>query len=241
MQRGFHEPGEKPRRFYKDVSTAAAEGGFGVKLDARNLRSPGGKLLILPTEALAEMVAEEWAAQGEFILQGDMHAFRLANTAQDSIPGAREATAASVAQYAASELLCYFAEAPSGLVERQVRHWTPMLDRAQGELALSFVRAEGIVHREQPAETLARVKALALDLDDFRLAGLAFGAALFGSAVLAIGLMRGWLTGDQALELARLDEAIQEEQWGVDAEAAERTARLGVEARMLGRWFGALG
>ena len=46
--------------------------------------------------------------------------------------------------------------------------------------------------------------------------------------------------GDQiltALELSRVDEIFQEAQWGVDAEAAERTARLRVEAAMLDRWF----
>src|SRR3546814_10314664 len=102
----------------------------------------------------------------------------------------------------------------------------------------SLVRAAGIVHREQPRETLAGVKAAALELDDFGLAGLAYGAALFGSAILALALQRGWLNGEQAFELSRLDEAWQESQWGVDAEAAERTARLRSEAAMLERWFG---
>ena len=93
------------------------------------------------------------------------------------------------------------------------------------------------MHREQPPETLARVRALALGLDDFGLAGLAFGASLFGSAVLAIGLQRAWLAGDEAFERSRVDEAFQEEKWGVDEEAAERTERLRAEARMLERWF----
>jgi chaperone required for assembly of F1-ATPase len=71
--------------------------------------------------------------------------------------------------------------------------------------------------------------------------GLAFGAALFGSAVLGIALLRGWLSGEAAFELSRVDEAWQEEKWGVDAEAAERTARLRGEAAMLERWFRGLG
>jgi chaperone required for assembly of F1-ATPase len=84
---------------------------------------------------------------------------------------------------------------------------------------------------------LAGVKVLALELDDFGLTGLAFGAALFGSAILAIALHRGWLNGEQAFELSRLDEAWQEDQWGVDDEAAQRTERLRGEAMMLDRWF----
>lgn len=240
MQRGFIEPGEKPRRFYKDVTVTEAEGGFGVALDNRALRTPGGHVLALPTRALAEMVAEEWRGQGEFILQADMHATRLANTAQESVPPAHDAVAASVARYAASDTLCYFADAPEALVERQDAQWAPVLERAERELGLAFTRASGITHQDQPPATLERVTAIAAGLDDFRLAGLAFGAALFSSAVLALGVLRGWFSGEAAFDLARLDEAFQEDQWGVDAEAAERTDRLRVEARVLDQWFRAL-
>ena len=146
-----------------------------------------------------------------------------------------------MADYAGSDLLCYFAEEPQALVERQNAHWGPMIDRAEREIALVFARAAGIVHRAQPEETLQKIRTLALELDDFRLAGLAFGSALFGSAILSLALQRGWIDGRQALELSRLDESYQEEKWGVDAEAAERTARLLVEARMLEGWFKALG
>lgn len=241
MARGFHEPGDKPKRFYSDVSVAPMNGGFTVLLDGRPLRGPKGAQTVLPTAALAAQVAGEWVAQGEVLDLPRMHATRLANTALDSVPRAREATAQAIADYAASDLVCYFAEAPAGLVARQTRDWGPLLDRAEAELGLGFVRAAGIVHRPQTPQTLARVKALALDLDDFGLTGLAFGASLFGSAVLALALQRGWLSGEAAFDLSRLDEAWQEEKWGVDAEAAERTQRLRGEAAMLDRWFRALG
>lgn len=211
-------------------------GGFTVTLDGRTLRGPKGGQVILPTEALADQVAGEWAAQGPILNLAGMHATRLANTAIESVPQAREATAQAIADYAASDLVCYFALSPAGLLERQQRLWTPVLDRAEADAGLRFVRAAGVVHQAQPAETLARVKAIALELDDFGLTGLAFGAALFGSAVLAIALQRGWLAGEEAFDLSRLDEAWQEEKWGVDAEAAERTARLRGEAAMLERW-----
>lgn len=240
MRKGFHEPSEKPRRFYKSVEVAQADGGHAVLLDGRALRTPGGTRLKLPTAALAEQVAEEWAGQGETIELAQMHASRLANTAIDSIGRAREATAEQVMHYAGADLVLYFAEEPAGLVERQRDHWGPVLDRIETEARLSFVRASGIIHKEQPKESLEGVRRIALALDDFRLAGLAFGAALFGSAILAIGLQRGWLGGDQAYELSRLDEAWQEERWGVDEEAAERAGRLREESRMLERWFRSL-
>lgn len=241
MKKGFHEPGDKPRRFYKDVSVIAEPGGFQVKLDGRNVRSPKGGVLVLPTRALADLVAAEWAAQTDVIELAEMNVTRLAFTALEAIPPARDGVAQQVADFAGSDLLCYHAEEPEALTARQLEHWVPVLDRADRELELVFLRTMGILHRAQPGETLERVKALALELDDFALAGLAFGTSLFGSAVLAFALQRGWLNGEQAYELSRLDEAYQQEKWGIDEEAAERTARLFEEAKMLDRWFRALG
>lgn len=237
LRKGFHEPAEKPRRFYKAVTVVEADGGWQVQLDGRNLRTPKAQLMVLPTRAVADQVAQEWAAQTDVVEMATMNATRLANTAIETIGGARDGVADQVAQYAGSDLICYFAGDPAALVARQEAAWGPVLARAEAEEGLQFERCTGIVHKAQPAETLARVREIALSLDDFRLAGLAFGVALFGSAVLAIGLLRGWMSGEAAYDLSRLDEAFQEEQWGVDDEAAERTARLRDEAAMLNRWF----
>jgi len=240
LARGYRELIEKPRRFYKTVEVAEQDGGFAVRLDGRPVRTPKGGRLVLPTRALADQVAEEWAGQGELLELPLMHATRLANTAIEAAPSARSGTAEVVAGYAASDLLCYWAEAPQALVERQQHHWGPVLAWIEAEAKLSFIRAAGIVHQPQPQATLQQVRALALALDDFSLVGLAFGAALFGSAILAIALQRGWLTGEQAFQLSHLDESWQAERWGHDEEAAERAQRLADEARMLERWFRAL-
>jgi chaperone required for assembly of F1-ATPase len=156
------------------------------------------------------------------------------------VPEARTAVAAEIARYAGSDALCYFAEGPEALVERQVSHWGPVLTWAESELNLHFVRAIGVAYKDQPVETLLRTAKLAETEGDFGLAALAHATALFGSAVLAFALRRDQFSGEEALELSRLDEAYQQEQWGVDEEAAERTANMRAEARMLERWFRAL-
>lgn len=222
------------------MSVDEAAGGFGVLLDGRAVRGPKASPVVLPTRALADLVSAEWASQGATIDLAAMPATRLANTAIEAVPAARHETAQSIADYAASDLLCYFAEGPAGLVARQTALWEPMLDRAEREAGLSFVRAAGVIHQAQPAATLDRVRTIALAMDDFALTGLAFGTALFGSAVLAIAVLKGWLGGAEAFDLSRVDEAFQEAQWGVDAEAAERTERLRGEAAVLERWFAGL-
>jgi chaperone required for assembly of F1-ATPase len=237
MQKGFVEPGEKPRRFYRDVSVAAADSGFEVLLDGRSVKTPKGARLSAPSRAVAEQIAEEWAGQADHLELADMHATRLANTALEGVGPTREAVALQIAEYAGSDLLCYFAEAPEALVARQRAAWGPILAKAEAAEDLQFVRAVGVIHQEQPPATLTKMREIALAMDDFTLAGFAFASALFGSTLLGLALQRGWLSADEAFDLSRLDEAFQEEQWGVDEEAAERTARLREEARMVGRWF----
>jgi chaperone required for assembly of F1-ATPase len=76
--------------------------------------------------------------------------------------------------------------------------------------------------------------------DDFTLMGLSFAASLFGSAVLAFALEKGFLDGAGAFEASRVEEAFQEERWGVDEGAAARSRLLLRDACMLQRWFDAL-
>jgi chaperone required for assembly of F1-ATPase len=230
----------KPARFYKVAASTPVEGGFAVHLDGRPVRTPRRQVLTAPTAHLGALIAAEWSAQAESVDLVGMPATRLAFTAADRIGEHRAETVAEIVNFAASDLLCYRAVSPKTLVERQNRRWGMILDWAREDLGLSFVLAEGIIHKPQPDATLAKVRALAESADDFALAGLAFAANLFGSAVLALALWRDLLGGEAAFDLSRLDEAFQEEQWGIDDEAAARTARRRAEAEMLDRWFQAL-
>ncbi len=231
---------ERPKRFYTTAEAGPVDGGLGVLLDGRPVRTPAGTRLTLPTPALAQQVAAEWAAQGEHIILSDMLATRLAFTAIDRAAEARPQVAAEIAARAGADVLCYFAEGPDSLVELETARWGPVLDWAAEALGLELVRVCGLTHRPQPEATLERVKTLALDLSDFELTGMVNAAGLFGSAILAFALQRGHLGGDEALDLSRLDEAFQEERWGIDDEAAARTANMRREAGVLERWFAAL-
>lgn len=231
---------ERPRRFYKIAAAAPVEGGFAVTLDGRTPRTPGGARLMVPTLALAEQLAAEWDAQAKFIVADAMPATRLANTVIDRIGDVRTEVAAEVARYAGSDLICYFAEAPQALVEEEAARWGPLIDWAADELAVELQRVTGVVHRPQDPAALARVQAVALELNDFQLAAVAHGAGLLGSAILALALQRGRLTGQQAFELSRVDEDFQVRQWGEDEEAKARAEAIHAEALMLERWFRAL-
>lgn len=229
----------RPRRFYKVVGVAPVGEGFAVQLDGRGAKTAAGAALVAPTRGLAELVAAEWEAQAESIDFNRMPATRMAFTAIDRTPEHRTGIAAEVAAYAGSDLLCYRAEHPTALAQQEAAAWGPWLAWADRELGVSLVQSTGIAHAVQPPQSLERVRELAELADDFRLTALAFAAGLYGSAILALAVARGALDALEAFELSRLDEAFQEERWGVDAEAAKRTEGQRLEAAMLGRWFAA--
>lgn len=239
-RKGFRESEERLKRFWKAAGVEAASGGWKVVLDGRAPKTPAHAAFVLPTEASARLVADEWDAQGEFIAPGTMPATRLAATAIDRVSQTREPVADEVAAYAGSDALCYVAEHPTELVAKQAKAWGPWRDWAASELGVVLEVAEGIIHKGQDPAAIARVKALALEADDFALTGLATAVPLLGSAVLGLAVLRGSLSGEAAFDLSRIDEAWQERQWGVDAEAAERTAARRAEAVLLDRWFRAL-
>ena len=240
-RKGFRESEERLKRFWTVADIVGEEDGWKVVLDGRSPKTPAKSAYVLPTEAAARMVADEWAAQGEFLEPGNMPATRLAATAIDRVSQTREPVADEIAAYAGSDVICYLAEHPTPLVREQVQSWGPWRDWAASELGVNLAVAEGIVHRAQDPEAIARVKALALEADDHALTGLGMAVPLLGSAVLGLAVMRGALSGEAAFDLSRLEEAFQENQWGVDADNAERTAARRDEAILLDRWFRALG
>jgi chaperone required for assembly of F1-ATPase len=235
------DPRLEARRFYAEVTVGeASQGDFEILLDGRRARTARGGRLALPTLAAAHLLAGEWAAQGPSVERGSMPATRLADLALDGGPAAQAAQIAALERYGASDLLCYFAEYPNVLVERQTKVWGPLLAWAEQAHGLAFASTRGIAHRPQPPATLERLGVLLREADPFALAGLAVGAALFGSTILVLALRAGRIDAGEALDAALVDETFQQAQWGVAPEAAARAADMAAEARVLDHWFGAL-
>ncbi len=214
-----------PKRFYKEATVAALDDGFVVHLDGRPVKTPGKNFLKLPTEAAARLVAEEFAGQGATIDPVSMPVMRLANTAVDGVAAELEAVMEDIQRFASSDLLCYRAEGPDGLVARQNAAWNPVLDWALQGLGARFNLAEGVIHVQQPHESIA---AIGLHLrprsEAFRLASLHLMTSLTGSALLALAVEAGAMAADAAWLAGHLDEDWQAEQWGLDAEALARRA-----------------
>jgi chaperone required for assembly of F1-ATPase len=217
-----------PKRFYKEVmlreSPALAEGSFEVLLDGRPVRTPKKRVLVVPGEKIAQRVADEWIAQVDVIDPASMPLTRLVNSALDTVAENRAAVAAEVVAYAGSDLLCYRATNPAGLVARQEEIWDPILSGVESAIGARFVRIGGVNHAPQPEDALQRVAAALTDLPDLPLAGLQLVTTLTGSAILALAQIKGLLTADEVWAAAHLDEDWQIALWGHDEEAEARRA-----------------
>jgi chaperone required for assembly of F1-ATPase len=228
------------KRFYRTASARREQGGYGVALDEKPMRSPAGRVFLLPTARLAEAIAAEWQAQGEQIKPAAMPLMQLAATAIDQVADMPGATVASVAGFAATDLVCYRADNPRSLVERQEQHWQPLVDWARLHYDAPFIVVTGVMPRPQPTEALRAIEAAVAALEPFRLTALASATSAAGSVVLGLALLEGRLSAAQVHELSMLDETFQIERWGMDEEAARRRADLQTEIEAAERFLGLL-
>jgi chaperone required for assembly of F1-ATPase len=209
------------KRFWTEVAVEPCEGGFGIMLDRRAVRTPARAPLVVESERLAEAMAEEWRACGDIVDPRAMPLTGLANAAIDRVVASPEAFAVDLARYGETDLLCYRAEGPTALVERQSASWGALLDWARQRYNVDFACAHGIVHIAQPEATVARFAHEVAMLTPFQLSGLSPLVTIGGSLVAAFAVMERAMPPIAVWEAVSLDDRWQVEQWGADAEAQD--------------------
>jgi len=215
-----------PKRFYKDVTVRESEDGHAIELDGKVVKTPARRPLAVPTEALAKLAAAEWARQTDVIDPAAMPVTRLVNTALDGVATDPQAVFEDILRFSSSDLLCYRADQPERLVERQSERWDPVIDWAAQKLGARFILAEGVMHQEQPREAISAFAVVLRKYDTpLELASLHTITTLTGSAILALAFAEGRLTAEEAWSLAHLDEDWTIEHWGSDEEAEARRAK----------------
>lgn len=214
-----------PKRFYSRVESVEEEGGHAVRLDDRPVRTPGRQLLKLPTAAAADLVAAEFEAQADHVDPLTMPVTRLVNTAIDGVAAEMQAVLEDILRFSATDLVCYRAGSPERLADQQAEAWDPVLDWAQARLGARFVLSEGVMHVEQPRESIAAIGVhLRGKQDPFRLAALHLMTSLTGSALIALAIEDNAMDAQAGWTAAHVDEDWNIAQWGEDAEAAARRA-----------------
>ena len=213
------------KRFYKQVSVAPEGSGWRVLLDGKPIRTPAKAAQVVPSEALAQVMALEWSEQ-EPEIDPTAFIFRdMADYAIDVVARDSAAAAADLLRYAETDTLCYRAEAGEALHDRQSEVWEPLLRAAEARWDVHFERVDGILHRPQPEATLTRMAAVLVPLDAFTMGALTTLTTLTASLVIGLAALEAGADGKALWAAANLEEDWQAELWGKDAEALALRAR----------------
>lgn len=207
------------KRFYDRAEVVAQTGNFTVALDGRAIKTPAAADLVLPTERLAEAVAGEWNGQREILDAATLPMFRCAAAVIDRVAPKRAELIHVTLKFGETDLLCYRAEAPDDLVQRQSASWQPWLDWAAETLGAEMTVTTGIVPVNQPAAAITALANAAEDLNDYQLMGVSAAAAAARSLILGLALGQEALPASDAAALALVDDHYQVERWGDDADA----------------------
>jgi len=208
-----------------------------VLLDGKPVKTPGGAFLALPTEALAQTIAEEWRAQEKTIRPETMFLTKLANTAIDRVAPNPQAAKQQILAFARSDVVCYRADAPSGLVERQEQHWDPLIAWLQERFGARFQTATGLTFVAQDEAAIGALDRALSGLDAFTLAALAAAASLCGSLIVPLALSERLLDPETAFAIANLDKVYQAERWGWDEQDSAKAAIERDELNQISRFL----
>lgn len=229
--------GAAAKRFYKQAGFGPVEGGHGIMLDGRVIKTPAKAPLIVPFLGLAEAVAAEWEAQGETIRPETMPLTQLASTALDRVASQRGEIVANLVNFAGTDLVCYRAHEPRELAERQALVWQPMLDWLLTRFGARLQVTSGILPIAQNREDIDKLAEFVTACDDWRLAALSSITAAGGSLVLGLAMLEGRLSAEETFAASQLEETYQIELWGEEAEAAKRRALLMDDIRAAGTFL----
>ncbi|KAF5740440.1 putative ATP synthase mitochondrial F1 complex assembly factor 2 mitochondrial precursor [Tripterygium wilfordii] len=234
------------KRFYKQVTTRVSEDGIGwtVMLDYRTLKTPSKRPLKLPTLALAKAIAAEWEYQlTDGIRPFTMPLMRLACTALERVPLTRKKIIEHLLQKFNQDLV--FSRAPadndltSGVHDRQVEKIDPLLDWVKSEFGFKPLVYSSFFGGKQEEGLVNAVQNVLEKTDDCELAAIDAIAASAHSLVIAIGIFRGKLEIEEAIELIRLEEDLQVDRWGLvegghDLDIADLGVQISSAAAFLG-------
>ena len=124
------------KKTWVNTSVELVGSSFAVLLDDEYLQTPKKAKVLLPTQRLAEKLADEWQTQSENIDPSTMPYSRLVNSAIDKVQANFDSIVLDLLAYGDTDLVCYRAESPRDLVLLQQKNWDPILLWAKKNLQI---------------------------------------------------------------------------------------------------------
>ena len=143
------------------------------------------------------------------------------NSVIDKVSINADAIVDMLAEYAGTDLLCYRSTSPQGLIDEQARMWDPLLAWSLNALNAPMNVTSGVMFVAQDPAIVDTYRTRLAQMNFYQLAGVHDLITISGSAVISMALITNHIDLDHAWTAATVDEAWQEQLWGVDEEAQE--------------------
>ncbi|KAI3503520.1 hypothetical protein L1887_31963 [Cichorium endivia] len=234
------------KRFYKQVTTRAAEDGVGwsVMLDYRTLKTPSKRPLKCPTLSLATAIAAEWDYQlTDGIRPFTMPLMKLACTALERVPLTRPKIIDNlISRFHQDLVFCrspHDNELTTDVYKLQVKKMDPILKWVESEFGFKPVVYSSFFGGKQEDGLVNAINTLLKKTNDNELAAIDALTSASHSLIISIGIFLGRLNIEEAIELIRLEEDMQVEKWGLvegghDLDVADLKVQISSAAVFLG-------
>lgn len=217
----------KIKRFYKEVDVVSEGGVWRILLDNRPVKTTAKQQLIIPTEALANVIAQEWEAQEEHVLPEAMPMTQFMMTAIDTVGDLRAAMEPEVTRYFETELIAYPSDGSEAeLMKMEETYWHPLRQWLKATYDIELKLASGIIHVEQDQDGVQKMIQMTSEMDAITFTAFQFLVSLTGSFVIPLAFISGQIDSKTAYHAAMLEQLFQLKQWGDDEEAQERLDRI---------------
>lgn len=199
------------KKFYKLVSTSPQDGGYHILLDGRSVKTKSGSPLLAPNERVANAIVKEWMAQGDEIIPDTMPLTQILNTQMDRVRSERSVMMQSIQKYLDTDLICYIADVPAELVNRQERLWSPWREWFYQKFGVALETTSGLAALKQPVEAHESVGQYIKSLNDDNFTVLQLVTALSGSVILALAFVEGSAKAQDVYDASFVEEQFKDD------------------------------
>lgn len=209
------------KRFYKTVTTSQNTGLYKILLDGRTVKTPEKQELATKYKGLADSIMKEWAKQEENILPEAMPLTQILTTKIDRVEFQRPEMTERLLKYLDTDLVCYRADHPPEIAERQALHGDPALVWFEKKFGVALKTTITLNALAQPKEAHAKVFDFINTINHDKFTILQLVTSLSGSLILSLMFLEGDLNAVAIFNASHAEESYHaeiynEEKYGPD-------------------------
>lgn len=215
LQRSLATFSKDSKRFYKDVDVIKTNAGYQVTLDNKfNVKTPGRNLLVLPTETIANAVAVEWDSQRKNIIFALMPLTYLCFKATDQ-PIENNELVEHMLEFLRTDTVCYRAgPEDEQLQSMENNRWNPLTDWFSEHFHVHLALTTDITLTPQPEQTISSLRTHLLKQHPWALPAYHHSTTSLKSLVIAMAMLDGGLSAEEAIACSYLESDYQIDRWG---------------------------